>query len=154
AFEIVDRRGCDLSPVDVTTADGRLRLRSFVWPFHVERYELLAAALDVAGTDPPTVDRAGAGEWLEQRLAEPVPVGVLTVVWPSVTRMYWPDDEVARVNAAVEGAGNEIPVAHVSMEYPTAPSGPSSHGAVLSVQLWRDGSVASGPVVLARVGDH
>src|SRR5918993_2703432 len=43
-FEIVARAGCDLHPVDPTTADGRLLLTSFVWPFDLDRHRRLAAA--------------------------------------------------------------------------------------------------------------
>lgn len=60
-FEIIERRGCDLAPVDGTTPEGQLTLRSFVWPFHVERHERLTQALDIARRHPVTVDRAGAG---------------------------------------------------------------------------------------------
>ena len=42
---IADRRGCDLAPVDGTTPEGALLLRSFVWPFDVHRHERLAGAL-------------------------------------------------------------------------------------------------------------
>ena len=38
-FEIVARAGCDLNPVDATTADGQLLLTSFVWPFDLDRHK-------------------------------------------------------------------------------------------------------------------
>lgn len=117
--EIVARRGCDLAPVDLTTPEGRLRLRSFVWPFHIERHQRLAAALTLAERGPPVVDAATAGEWLRDQLATPGDPGVLTVVWQSITRLYWPAEEVALVSKAIEEAARRIPIAHVSMEYPT-----------------------------------
>ncbi len=61
-FEIVERRGCDPAPVDITTPEGRLRLRSFVWPFHVDRHIRLGRALEIAEREPPVVDKAAAGE--------------------------------------------------------------------------------------------
>ncbi len=117
-FEVVARRGCDVSPVDITTGEGRLRLRSFVWPFHVERHERLSAALTLARQTPPVVDTAPAGEWLERQLGPAGDQRVLTVVWQSITRLYWPDDEVARVFEVVEQSATRAPIAHVSMEYP------------------------------------
>lgn len=38
SFEIMARAGCDPNPVDATTADGRLLLTSFVWPFDLDRH--------------------------------------------------------------------------------------------------------------------
>lgn len=147
AFEVVARRGCDLQPVDANTADGRLRLRSFVWPFQPARHERLNAALEVAATLPVSVDEASAGEWLEAQLAQVVEDDVLTVVWQSITRLYWPIEETRRVNEAVSRAATTRPVAHIAMEFPL--EGPST-GAELTLLL--PGMAA--PEVLAKVGDH
>ena len=43
---------------------------------------------------------------------------VLTMVWHSVTRMYWPAQETARVGAAVASTRSRVAMAHVAMEYP------------------------------------
>lgn len=118
-FSVASRRGCDLEPVDSSTAEGQLRLTSFVWPFHVDRHERLRAALTIAARHPVHVDRAGAGEWVEQMLDQrPVAPDVLTVVWHSVTRLYWPSLETDRVEAAIASARSRMAVAHVAMEYP------------------------------------
>lgn len=150
AFTVVQRRGCDLSPVDITTDSGRLRLRSFVWPFQVHRHQRLDAALTLAAADPPVVDEASAGEWLEEQLLQPVDEDVLTCVWQSVTRLYWPPEETERVNAAVAAAAREQAIAHVSMEYELS----QTEGAVLTLD-WSDGK-GSGlrQERLATVGDH
>ena len=118
SFDIVSRRGCDVSPVDVSTEEGRRRLRSFVWPFHVERHERLTGALALAQASPPEVDQGSAAAWLEARLAEAPPDDVVTVVWQSITRQYWPADEVERVDELIRHAAERSSVAHVSMEYP------------------------------------
>ena len=150
AWSVVDRRGCDLAPVDVSTAQGRLHLRSFVWPDHVARFRRLDAALQVAATSAPVqVDRATAGAWLEERLGDRREPSVLTVVWQSITRMYWPAEEVERVRQAVRGAGARMPLAHVSMEY----AGDDST-AVLSVDLWPGNGSAGRHDRLATVADH
>ncbi|MBD3781981.1 MAG: DUF2332 domain-containing protein [Micrococcales bacterium] len=119
-FEVIERRGCDLAPVDVTTDDGAAHLRSFVWPWMLERHRRLDGAIDVAREHPATVDRAPAGRWLAHRLAEPAPDGVLTVVWHSVTRVYWPVEETEAVGSVIEAARSRMPVAHVSLETPWA----------------------------------
>lgn len=146
AFEIVERRGCDVAPVDVTGDEGRLRLRSFVWPFQVERHERLAAALTLAVDDPPTVETAGAAEWLERQLGQPVEPAVLTVVWQSVTRQYWPPAEQSEVARLIEDKAAEIPLAHVSMEYPQV-GRPCPAELVVRV-------TGAAPVRLATVADH
>ena len=48
-IEVVERRGCDLSPVDPRDPDDRVRLQSYVWPDQAERHRRLAAAIAVAG---------------------------------------------------------------------------------------------------------
>ncbi|MBA2773000.1 MAG: DUF2332 domain-containing protein [Nocardioidaceae bacterium] len=148
-FEIVERRGCDLAPVDATTPEGQLTLRSFVWPFHVERHERLTQALDIARRHPVTVDRAGAGEWLEERLSAPAADDVVTVVWQSITQQYWPLDETARVDAVVARAARSQRVARVAMEFHERAT------AELTVDLAAaDGSGLDGPIRLGDVGDH
>jgi hypothetical protein len=147
-FEIVERRGCDPSPVDPTSTEGQLRLRSFVWPFHVERHARLDAAMQVAAAHPVHVDAGSAGEWLEACLASRPPDDVLTVVWQSITRQYWPAGETARVAEAVEAAAQRYPIARVTMEYPKA------SGSSPLAELVVSGPTGLAPRRLATVGDH
>jgi hypothetical protein len=134
AFSVVERRGCDLAPVDAATVEGATHLRSFVWPWQLARHERLAGALAVAAAYPVVVERAEAGEWLERALAQPPDEGVLTVVWQSITRMYWPAAESARVAAAVASARARMPLAHVTMEHP-------DHEGAADAELAVDGRV-------------
>lgn len=113
-FTVVERRGCDLSPVDLSTEDGRTWLTSFVWPFDAHRSDRLRAALQVAQDHPVTVDRAPASTWVRGQLSVPQPDDVLTVVWQSITGQYWPAEESAAVDAAIAEAGGAV--AHVTME--------------------------------------
>lgn len=117
-LDVVSRRGCDVAPVDVTTEEGAAYLTSFVWPWQLDRHARLAAAVQVAREHPVVVDRAPASTWVAERLAEPVDDDVLTVVWHSVTRLYWPHDETAAMAAAVDAARGGIPLVHVAMEHP------------------------------------
>lgn len=117
-FDITERRGCDLFPVDASTDEGALRLRSFVWPFQVGRHERLAGALQLAARHPVTVDRAGGAEWVADQLEVPVDDGVLTVVWQSVTRQYWPSEEVAALDRILEEGRARLPLVRVAMESP------------------------------------
>lgn len=116
--EVVERRGCDLDPFDATTDEGAAHLRSFVWPHMPERDGRLVAALATLRETPVVVDRAGAAEWVRERLAEPVADDVLTVVWHSITRQYWPREEYAAMLAAIDEARPRMPVARVALEDP------------------------------------
>lgn len=146
-FAIVERRGCDLAPVDAATAEGQLTLRSFVWPFHVGRHERLTQALEIARLDPLVVDRAGAGEWLEDQLSSAVADDVLTVIWQSITQQYWPPQEIVRVDEAVARAALSQRLARVAMEF-------GNGTAELTTDVAADGSGLEGPVRLGDVGDH
>ncbi len=159
-FSVVGRRGCDLAPIDAASADGRLRLTSFVWPHDQHRYERLRAALEVAATCPVTVDRARAADWLADQLAAPPEPDVLTVVWHSISRQYWPTSEVATVDALLAEAGIRMPIAHIAMESPILAADPASdlrgyQPPRLTVQLAvPDGVTDDSPVVLGTVADH
>jgi hypothetical protein len=152
---VVERRGCDRSPIDPTTDEGRLLLRSFVWPDQADRHARLDAALsaaaDVAGSQPVVVDRSDAATWVAGRLAEPRP-GAATVVYHSIVWQYLPDDTRTGVTAAIESAGAvatpDAPVAWLRMEPPVDPS----DAAELRLRLWPDGGGADR--VLARCGYH
>lgn len=121
-LEVVERRGCDLSPVDASAGEARW-LTSFVWPHHVDRHARLAAALDVVRRHAVAVDRAPAAQWVEQQLATEPGEDVLTVVWQSITEQYWPVEEREAVAGAIEAARARMPLAHISMEgVPPRPS--------------------------------
>jgi hypothetical protein len=147
-WSVHERRGCDLEPVDVTTPEGRLRLESFVWPDQLLRFERLRAALAVAQQVPVQVDRVPAGAWLAAQLDMPPEPRVLTVVWHSITRMYWPSSEVAAVDEVIADAGARLPLARVAMEY-----GEHTSGAELTVAVSR-GDRLGEPRRLAAVADH
>lgn len=117
-FEVVERRGCDLDPFEATTDEGAAYLRSFVWPHMPERDGRLVAALATLRETPVAVDRAGAAEWVRARLAESADDDVLTVVWHSITRQYWPPQEYAAMLAAIDEARPRMPVARVALEDP------------------------------------
>ncbi len=112
----MDRRGCDLAPVDASTTDGGRYLTSFVWPFDLDRHQRLAAALTVSREHPVAVDRASAADWLHRQLAHRPAADLLTVVWHSITQQYWPAAESARVQRIVAAARSTMPLAHLSME--------------------------------------
>jgi hypothetical protein len=135
-LRVASRAGCDVDPVDVRSADERLRLESFVWPDQLERLEVLRGALTLAQDEPPPLERAPAGAWLARELAEPAR-GEAVVVLQSVMWWYLPEAERAQVEAVVRAAGaaarSEAPVAWLRLE------GARKEEAELRLLLWPGG---------------
>ncbi len=115
AVALVERRGCDVAPVEVRDPGSEIHLRSFVWPFDLRRDARFRAAWAVAQAHPPVVDRAPASAWLAEQLAVARP-DLLTVVWQSITAQYWPAAESAVVREVVADARARMPLAHLTME--------------------------------------
>lgn len=116
---VVERRGCDLHPIDAATDEGALRLQSFVWPDMLRRHKLLRAACEVAREVPVEIDQEPAGSWLQRQLAEPVE-GVATVVYHSVFLQYLDRPERGDVRRMIREAGERAapnaPVMWLSFE--------------------------------------
>jgi hypothetical protein len=146
---VVERAGCDRHPIDATTADGALTLRSFVWPDHLDRLAALDAALEIAPSVPVSVDQADAGEWAEAQLARHRP-GVVTVVYHSIVWQYLSAEKRAHVQEAIERAGatatHDAPVAWLRME----PGRDPTKSAEVRVTRWPDHLER----VVARTGYH
>src|SRR5262249_44831691 len=106
--KIAERRGCDASPIDPGTEEGRLTLQSYVWPDQVERFRQLAAAIDVARRVPAHVEQANAPDWVETALADGVP-GVATVVYHSIVWPYFSDVDRARFGRGMAVGGGAPP---------------------------------------------
>ena len=143
AIDIVERRGCDVSPVDVTTTDGRLLLTSYVWADQTQRLARLRGALRLAVDVPARVERQGAAEFLDDlRLA----AGAVTVVWHSVMWQYL-GTEAARVARRIEALGEQAsparPFAHLSLE-------PTDGVFRVTLRTWPEG----GETVLGTAEPH
>ncbi len=135
---VVDRRGCDLHPVDPTTPTGRTLLSSYVWVDDVERFNRLGRALAVARDVPATVVQQDAGEFVESLDLAP---GMLTVLWHSAMWVYLQTETKARVLAGIDElsahASDEQPFAHVSWEWSESPVvAQSAMPFELAVRVW------------------
>jgi hypothetical protein len=117
--EIVERKGCDLVPIDPTSEDGALSLRSFIWADQLGRLARLDGAIEVAKHWPLEVEQVDAATFLERELDEPRP-DMATVVYHSVVMQYPTDAMRSRIaeviDAAVSRATPDAPVFHLSME--------------------------------------
>jgi hypothetical protein len=116
--EVAERRGCDLHPLDATSAVDRMELTSFVWADQTERLARLRDALTVAREHPVEIDRADMLAWIP-RVAAPKP-GFLTIVAETVVAEHLPDaarNALARtIHAQGALASAEAPLAWLRME--------------------------------------
>lgn len=120
--EIVARAGVDLNPLDVGDPAIAERLLAYVWPDQHERLARAEAAIAIARSYPPPVERGEGAAWIEGKLATPQPKGVTRVVYHSIALQYFPPEARTRVTAAIEAAGASAtsarPLAWLSYEFP------------------------------------
>jgi hypothetical protein len=103
AAEVAERKGCDLEPIDPTTDEGALSLRSFIWADQLGRLSRLDGAISIAQLVPAEVERLDAATFLERELADPRR-GMATVVFHSVFMQYASEDQRTRIGGAIDAA--------------------------------------------------
>lgn len=131
--EVARRRGVDLSPIDVTTADGARVLQAFVWPDQAGRLERLQRAIEVARRDPPELTRGDYVAELPSLLRDRVP-GSQLVVFQTASTMYLDRPGTERLRAALHEAGGREPLVFV-----TTARAPDDDGFALEVERFPDG---------------
>jgi hypothetical protein len=145
-IEIRDRRGCDLAPIDPSTAEGRVSLLAYVWPDQPARIERLQAALDIRAEMPIEITQGGAASWAKQVLAQRSPRQA-TVLYHSIVAQYLSEKELVAflgcVREAGERASEDAPMAWLRME-------PAGSMADVRITTWPGGEDRR----LARVGYH
>ncbi len=134
-LHILERRGCDAAPIDVTDAAQAQRLASFVWPDQVERFVRTQRAIDVFRRDPVPLDAADAASWLGLQLADSRS-GVVTVVMHSAVRQYLSAEQRRAVDATIQTAADRAtsaaPLARLAFE-------PGPKYFTLSLRMWPQG---------------
>lgn len=116
-LRIVERRGYDVAPIDVTAADGEMTVLSYVWPDQDARLGRLRGAIQVARHVPAGLKRQRAADAVAGlTLAD----GALTVLWHSITWQYLSAEERDAVRAGVGAlagrAARRSPFAHLTLE--------------------------------------
>jgi hypothetical protein len=151
--EVLDRRGCDRHPIDVTTGAGAVTLLSYVWPEPAERFIRARDAIALARGRPAAIDRADADAWLEEQLRTQMR-GAAFVVYHSVVWQYLGQIAQERIHALLVAAGSsatrQMPLARLRLE----PHRQTYVPAELRLTLW-DGH-AGGPAewLLATTDFH
>ena len=149
AVRVLERRGCDQRPIDVSDPVQALRLEAYVWPDQTERLARLRGAIGLAREHPPRLEAVDAGAWASVH-AHPR-AGVATVLYHSVVWQYLGtktrETLVGAIQAAGESAAADRPFAWLRMEpVPNDMTAPMD----LRLTLWPDGR----ETLLARVHPH
>lgn len=130
-FEITNRAGVDLNPLDAHKPEDALRLLAYLWPDQPERIALTQAAIGVL--DAP-LHKGDAVDWLERRL-EQQHNGQLHLIYHTIAWQYFPADAQAKGTALIEAAGKcatpSKPLAWLGLE-----NDGSGKGAALTLRLW------------------
>jgi hypothetical protein len=118
-FQVGERAGCDLNPLDATTDEGRLTLLACIFPDESARFDLLERAIAVARETPAVVERADLSTWVAGRLATPRE-GMTTVVYHTIVWPYLPDVVRRSADSEISAAGRRAttgaPLALLSFE--------------------------------------
>ena len=108
---VAERRGCDLNPIEATTDEGSLTLRSFIWADQLDRFRLLESAIVLASRVPTVVEKLDAIAFLRRELST-ARTDVATVVYHSVFLQYLDDATREEISSVIRSAG----VSRLSME--------------------------------------
>jgi hypothetical protein len=130
---ILERRGYDISPIDVTGDDGEMTVLSYVWPDQSARLDRLRGAIAVARGVPAHLERRTAADAVAGMT---LAAGALTVLWHSITWQYLSRDERDAVRGAVDSLGaradDRSPFAHLTLE----PARDASQGPGAPIRFW------------------
>lgn len=144
---VINRRGVDISPLDVTDPAQELRLLSFVWPDQKARLQRIRAAIEIAKQHKPLVDNESADTWIERQLRTRRERA--TVVFHSIVWQYLGPDVQRRFRQALEDAAitatPEKPLIWARME-------PAGKVADVRVTMWRGDEPEE--YRLAEIGYH
>ena len=151
--EVLDRRGCDRHPIDVTTSAGAVTLLSYVWPEPAERFTRARDAIALAHGRPVAIDRADADAWLDEQLRTQTP-GAAFVVYHSVVWQYLGQIAQERIHALLVAAGSsatpQMPLAWLRLE----PHRQTYVPAELRLTFWNGQGDGPGEWLLATTDFH
>lgn len=129
---IRSRTGIDINPIDATTEEGALLLRSFVWPDQTWRLEQLDRAISSLRADPPELVRGDVVDLLPP-LLDARSTDSLTVVWQTAVLAYLPEERQKLVFDALRRAGEQGSLAYIAA---TTPSDGSDTYYGMRLQMW------------------
>jgi hypothetical protein len=108
-LQVVDRRGLELSPLDLTNPRDMRWIRALVWPEHTERTRLMGEALEVAARVSVTIEEGDATRDIEQAVQRMV-IASPRVVFATHAVYQMSDDGRRAMIAGLERASRAAPV--------------------------------------------
>ena len=138
SLDVRSRRGIDLAPVDATSEEGYLLLRSFIWPGLEDRFRRLDAAVATLRAEPerPQLIPGDYVERLPEVLAER-PADAVTIVFQTASTGYLPADAAARLRSSLDAAGSDgRPLAWVSTRRHDEREGAVEDAYELELRVW------------------
>jgi hypothetical protein len=132
SLEVRGRVGVDLNPIDVTSDEGALLLKCFVWADQRQRLERLDRAVDALRRDPPELIRGDIVSLLPEVLSWRRD-DALTVVFESAVLGYLSERDRQEVFDVLDRAAADGPLALVRTSRP--PDGAHTHYG-LWIRLW------------------
>jgi hypothetical protein len=140
------RIGIERDPIDVTSEEDALLLKSFVWADQHARLDRLDRAIEALRRDPPELVGGDFVQLLRDVLTSTDGDG-LTLVFQTASLGYGPPDARKRVSATLSDAGRSRRLAYVSSGRPLDRS---DHYYGLWVTVWPGGEAR----VVANAGFH
>ncbi|MGB3737377.1 MAG: DUF2332 domain-containing protein [Ilumatobacter sp.] len=142
---IARARGIDLDPIDITDPDDARWLRACCWPDQIDRFERLAAAIEMARTDPPEIVAGDAVAVIRDTI-DTLPSDQHPVVTCSWALNYLTADARRAFVAELDAAGAARDLSWVfaespalAPELPHAPDLRGEHTTALVLVRWREG---------------
>lgn len=140
--DVRERHGCDVRPIDLSSASQVLDLRSAVWPDLVDDLILLDDAIATVRRAPVLVDRAEPAPWLRQHAGPRS--SVTTVVFRSLPPSSTPPGCMAAIDETVRHAARSAtavaPLAYLRFELvERCAAGDGPPGVTASLSIWPGG---------------
>ena len=141
-ISVLNRAGCDLSPIDTDNPGERLKLLSYLWADQHDRVSRTDKAMAILKEKHYCVEKADISDWLIQRLGMDTlnfdRAGTVHVIYHTIVWGYQEESERLANQQQIEKAGlaatSKSPLAWLRLE----PDG-SEPGAAITLTLWPEG---------------